>query len=386
MPAAASLGTTSRAIAAMLSTTESLSWLKKSNQSISRSSGWNRARICSATSAGLPTSALSAASATLAGSTVPSMACQYAASTRSASSRAAGRVVRLAHPLVRRLDHVRLGDAEVEDPYRREPVEVNLQGRVVRAEQQPQQLPADVGRHDLGHLERPAARHGQLVAIGTGEVAHAQPQLRVAEMLGAQPELRHVVTGQGLAGQQAYEDLACLPHHGAARLRPRGALPLGSRADPAEAVDVVEPAGGEPDAEPAQLLRVETVPGDRHGDPLGGGQRAAVADDVQDRRTDVEPPGAGEDPGRELTDVGVEADLALPVGHHRLAVELLHLGAVVALGDPHRAVPELVGRLALGEEVAQHGRLGRQNAVDRRLRDAAEQIESQPPAPPKGQG
>ena len=72
----ATRGATSRMNWRMFDTTRRLSWLKKSNHSMRRSSSWKRSTICAATSSALPTSALSAAFVTFFGSSVPSSAVQ----------------------------------------------------------------------------------------------------------------------------------------------------------------------------------------------------------------------------------------------------------------------------------------------------------------------
>jgi hypothetical protein len=88
-----------------------------------------------------------------------------------------------------------------------------------------------------------------------------------------------------------------------------------------------------------------------------------------------------EDLRGELADVGVQTDLAGPVGKHRLAVSFLRLDAVVAFRHPYGAVAKFVGGGALSEEVPQDGRFRWQHAVDRCRRDAAEQVEAHEPVP-----
>lgn len=83
----------------------------------------------------------------------------------------------------------------------------------------------------------------------------------------------------------------------------------------------------------------------------------------------------GEDVVSELADVRVEGHLALPVRDDRLAMALLDLAAVVALGHPDGPVAELVGGLHLLEEASVHRRLVGHVPVDRRLGDAAEDVE-----------
>src|SRR5262245_4455565 len=107
----------------------------------------------------------------------------------------------------------------------------------------------------------------------------------------------------------------------------------------------VEPAGRETDVDLAPFLRIQPVERAEHGDPLSRGDRTAIAQDVHHGRAGFDSPGSPEDLCRKLEEVGVEADLALPMRDHRILVPLLDLAGKVAACDPGNAVSKGVGRL-----------------------------------------
>src|SRR5260370_31072155 len=87
----------------------------------------------------------------------------------------------------------------------------------------------------------------------------------------------------------------------------------------------------------ARFVRIEAVQREECPDPLGVRDRPSVAEDVEDRRPDADPPGAREDAMGKLQDVGVQADLAGEVRDDRARIHLLHLGREIALRHPGRA-------------------------------------------------
>jgi len=136
-----------------------------------------------------------------------------------------------------------------------------------------------------------------------------------------------------------------------------------------------EASRGEPDRDLPRLALVEAVQREERPDPLRRGDRASVAEDVHDRRADLDPLRPREDPVRELKDVGVEPHLADEVGDDRVGVGLLNLGGQVALRDPGSAEAEPVGELNLLEEVEPHLALRRDAPVDLGLTDREENVE-----------
>ena len=80
----------------------------------------------------------------------------------------------------------------------------------------------------------------------------------------------------------------------------------------------------EADRQDAPLRGVQSVQREEGLDALRRGDRAAVAEDVHDRRADADALRAREDPVRELEEVAVEPDLALPALRAVLRQEVLH--------------------------------------------------------------
>ena len=56
----------------------------------------------------------------------------------------------------------------------------------------------------------------------------------------------------------------------------------------------------------------------------------------------------------ELKEVDIEPDFSFKMGDHGVAVPLLDLGGKVGFGHPGATKTETVGRLHLGEEIAEH--------------------------------
>ena len=62
---------------------------------------------------------------------------------------------RLRHPLVRGINDFGLGDGEIEHLHRHVLVYIHLRPRVVRTNDQLQQLSSPIRRHDLQHVKDP---------------------------------------------------------------------------------------------------------------------------------------------------------------------------------------------------------------------------------------
>jgi hypothetical protein len=100
--------------------------------------------------------------------------------------------------------------------------------------------------------------------------------------------------------------------------------------------------------------------------------------DVHDGGTGLDALGVLEDARCQLQEIDIEADFALPVWDHRVAIVFLYFARQMRFRQPGGAETQCVGCFDLFEKVAEHLPFTRQLTVCRCLADGEEDVEVHP--------